>query len=78
MTFTEFSESRQNPKVIWLPELLHICQLISGKKKIPLIFGLYMYLFNMMSDNRYLPRGSNEKALCITTNGNVFIARHVI
>ena len=32
----------------------------------------------MMSGNRYLPRGSNENALYITSTGNVFVARWVI
>ena len=33
------------------------------------------YLFRGVSGNRYLSRSSNENALCITSTGNIFIAR---
>ena len=35
-------------------------------------------LFRVLSGNRYLPRGSNENTLCITSTGNVSVARWVI
>ena len=36
------------------------------------------YLFRVVRGNRYLPRGSNENKLCITSTGNVYVARWVI
>ena len=36
------------------------------------------YLFRVVTGNRYLPRGSNEKALFITSSGNVSVNRWVI
>ena len=32
----------------------------------------------MVGSNRYLPRGSNENTPCITSTGNVFVARWVV
>ena len=36
------------------------------------------YLFRVLSGNRYLTRGSNKNTLCITSTGNVSVARRVI
>ena len=36
------------------------------------------YLFRVVSGNRYLPRGSNENTLYITSTGNVSVSRWVI
>ena len=47
------------------------------KKEMPSLY-LGWYVFSVVSGNRYLPRGSNGNALCITTTGIVFIARYVI
>ena len=44
------------------------------KSNFPLLF-VGWYLFRVVSGNRYLPRGSNENTLCITSNGNVSVAR---
>ena len=44
---------------------------------VPLLFAVW-YLFRVVSGNRYLPRGSNENTLCITSTGNVFVARWVM
>ena len=46
------------------------------KKNFPLL-SVGLYLFRVVRSNRYLTRGSNENALCITTTGNIFIARWV-
>ena len=43
------------------------------KKNFPLL-SLGWYLFRVVSGNRYLPIGSNENELCITSTGNVFVA----
>ena len=51
--------------------------IIVVKKNFPLL-SVGWYLFRMMSGNRYLPRGSNEKTLYITNTGNVFVAKWVI
>ena len=42
------------------------------------LLSLVWYLFIVLSYNRYLPRGSNGNTLCITSTGNIFIARWVI
>ena len=47
------------------------------KKKFPLL-SLGWYLFSVVSGNRYLPRGSNGNALCITSTGNIFVTRYVL
>ena len=47
------------------------------KSNFPLLF-VGWYLFIVVSGNRYLPRGSNKKTFCITSIGNVSIARWVI
>ena len=47
------------------------------KMEIPLL-SLVCYMVNMVSDTRYLPRGSNENTLCITTTGYVFVNRWAI
>ena len=47
------------------------------KNDIPLLSAGW-YLFRVVSGNRYIPRGSNENALCITSISNVFIASWVI
>ena len=38
-------------------------------------YYLHYYLFSVVMGNRYLPRGSNENALCITTTEIVFVTR---
>ena len=82
MTFTdfsEFSESRQNQKIVWSPETFHISDnryfpICSGEKIYPL---LHMFLgwhqFTVVSHNGYLTGGSNRHALS-TTNSNVSVA----
>ena len=35
-------------------------------------------LFRVVSGNRYLSRGSNENILCVTSTGNVSVARWII
>ena len=45
------------------------------KSNFPLL-SVGWYLFRVVSGNRYLPRGSNENTLCITSN--VSVARWVI
>ena len=47
------------------------------RKNCPLL-SVGMYLFRLVSGNRYLPRSNNENALYITSTGNVFVARWVI
>ena len=47
------------------------------KKNFPLLF-VGWYLFRVVSGNRYLPSGSNENALYITSTGNIFVASEVI
>ena len=47
------------------------------KKKFPLL-SVGWYLFRVVSGDRYLPRGSNENALCITSTGNIFVSSWVI
>ena len=42
------------------------------KSNLP-ILSVGWYLFRVVSGNRYLPRGSNENALCITTTCNVSV-----
>ena len=82
MTFTEFSESRQNSKVVWLPgETPYLTTdrfLDVVVKKIFLLLSLGWYLFTMVSCNSYLTQGSNGKAHSITTNGNVSVASWII
>ena len=48
-----------------------------GEKNFPLL-SVGWYLFRVVSGDRYLPRGSNDNALYITSTGNVFVARWVI
>ena len=47
------------------------------KKNFPLL-PVDWYLFPVVIGNRYIPRGSNETALYITSTGNVSVARWVI
>ena len=47
------------------------------KNDFPLL-SVGCYLFRVASGNRYLPRGSNENALYITSTSNVSVARWVI
>ena len=47
------------------------------KSNFPLL-SVGCYLFRVASGNRYLPRGSNENTLCITSPGNVSVSRRVI
>ena len=47
------------------------------KSNFPLL-SIGWYLFRLVSCNRYLLRGSNENTLCITSTGNVSVARWVI
>ena len=49
----------------------------SSKKNFPLLF-VGWYLLRVVSGNRYLPQDSDENTLCITSTGNVFVARWVI
>ena len=85
MTFSEFSEfceSRQN-SAVWLAEtnkyILTIDTFLDvvAKKNFPLL-SVGWCLFRVVSGNKCLPRGSNENTLCITSTGNVFVARWVI
>ena len=46
------------------------------KSNFPLL-SVGWYLFRVVSGNRYLPRGSNENTLCITSTGNVSVARWI-
>ena len=49
------------------------------KNNFPLLsVGICSEWFRVVSGNRYLPRGSNENALYITSTGNVSINRWVI
>ena len=43
-----------------------------------LLLSVGWYLFRVVSANRYLPRGSNENTLCITSTDNISVARWVI
>ena len=43
-----------------------------------LIIDIIQDLFSVVTGNSYLRRGSNGNALCITTTGNVFVARWVM
>ena len=64
MTFTEFSEfseSRQNPEVVWLPETTDTFLNVVVKKIFLLLF-LGCYLFTVVSHNGRLTRGSNGNA----------------
>ena len=47
------------------------------KKNFPLI-PVDWFLFQVVTGNRYLPRGSNENALFIISTGNVSVSRWVI
>ena len=47
------------------------------KSNFPLLSVIW-YLFRVVRGNRYLPRGSKESALCITSTANVSVARWVI
>ena len=52
------------------------CLDIVVKSNFPLLF-VARYLFRVVSGNRHLPRGSNENSICITSTGNVSVARWV-
>ena len=77
MTLSEFSESWPNPKAVWLPATLDTFLDLVVKSNFPLL-SVGWYLFRVVTGNRYLPRGSNENTLCITSTGNVSVARWVI
>ena len=47
------------------------------KSNLPLL-SVGCYLFRVVSSNRYIPKGSNENTLCITSTDNVSVARWVI
>ena len=47
------------------------------KKNFPLQ-PIDWYLFRVVTGNRYLPRGSNENALFITSTGNVSVSIWVL
>ena len=47
------------------------------KKNFPLL-PVDWYLLRVVTGNRYLPRGSNENALFITSTDNVSVSRWVI
>ena len=76
MIFTECNEFRDlklNPKgsrYLIIDTFLDVVV----KKKFPLLYLGYC-LFRVVSSNRYLPKDSNGNVLCITTTGNVFVAR---
>ena len=44
-------------------------------KKNFLLLPVDWYLFQVVTGNRYLPRGSYENALFITGTGNVFVSK---
>ena len=47
------------------------------KNNFPLL-SVGWYLFRVVTGNRYLPQYSKENTLCITSTGNVYVARWVI
>ena len=47
------------------------------KKNFPLL-PIDRYLSRVVTGNRYLPSGSNDNALCITSTGNIPVAGWVI
>ena len=47
------------------------------KKNFPLL-SVSWYLFQVMTGNRWVPRGSNENTLFITSIGNESVSRWVI
>ena len=50
---------------------------VVAKNNFPLL-PIGWYLFHVVTGNRDLPRGSDEKALLITSTGNVSVSRWVI
>ena len=58
-------------------DILYLTIDIVVKSNFPLLF-VGWYLFRVVSGNRYLPTGSNEKTLCITSTANVSVIRWVI
>ena len=47
------------------------------KRNFPLL-PVDLYLFKVVTGNKFLPRGSNENAPFITSTGNVSVSRWVI
>ena len=58
--------------------LIRDTYLVVVVKKDFTLLSVGWYLIKVVSTNRYLPRGSNENKLCITSTGNVFVTRWVI
>ena len=76
--FSEFSESRQNPKCGLVtrdtPQLtIGTFQDVVVKTIFPLL-SLGWYLFTVVSHNGYLPTGINGNAFSVTAIGNVTVA----
>ena len=62
-------------------DILHLSKVtfldVVVKKNFPLL-SVGWYLLRVVIGNGYLPRGSIENTLCITSTGNVYVARWVI
>ena len=58
-------------------DILYLTIDIAVKSNLPLL-SVGWYLFRVVSGNRYLLRGSNENTFCITSTGNVSVARWVM
>ena len=62
-------------------DILHLTKVtfldVVVKKNFPLL-PVDWYLLQLVSGNRYLPGGSNENTLFITSTGNVSVSRWVI
>ena len=74
MTYTEFSELKENPEssargapCLTMDPLLDV---IIKKKKYLLLY-LYWDLFSVVSSNRYLPKGSNANVIGFTITGSL-------
>ena len=50
---------------------------VAVKSNFPLL-AVGWYLLAVVTSNKYQPRGNNETALCITSTGNVIVARYSI
>ena len=62
-------------------DILHLTIVTSlnvGIKKFFSLLPVDWYLFQVVTGNRYLPIGSNENILFITSTGNVSVSRWVI
>ena len=62
-------------------DILHLTKVtfldVVVKKNFPLL-PIDWYLFQVVTGNRYIPRGSNENSLFINSTGNVSVTRWVI